>query len=697
MAGNESEASLYQVLLDRCLNLEENQAKLREDVDRLLQKRRRRFDGEDEDSKASWTGPDSGFYFAVSPYRTLLDSLGHAVYVYSASSGEITYWSRTAESLYHWDAEEIVGQRMVDVLVAEEYRTSLRNVMKKVCSGQTWCGQFPFQRRSGEQFMTLVAKGPMYEDGELVGIVTLSSDAALFNRMHPPDERKSQHNGRERGSNVEKIQWHLPRPQIADIPQITLSVSNLASKLLSQRHGDDSSNARMNSVGRAEVGTEVTSSKFENSASLADKFLGKLQSKIVGNHGNENDTSVLQNGMNKKLSGTTVIDKSVFPQAPKASNADTCSNLRENVTNFRDNSEDKPNRAESGISDVYGKGTRGVIKERPMATSAGECNQYSGRINQRESPGESESYMISDVIGAKISTLKGDMEDDLIIRPNGDACLGPVGLISSRQNPSMEANNELNAVSSCEIRWEDLQLREEVGQGSFAVVYRGIWNGSDVAVKVYFGGDYKVGTWLDCKNEINIMKKLRHPNVLLFMGAVYSQERFAIVTEFMPRGSLFKILHNANQPLDMKRRLRMALDVVGDFGLSKWKNATFLSTKSGKGTPQWMAPEVLRNEPSNEKSDVFSFGVILWELMTVSVPWDHLNSLQIVGVVGFMDRRLDVPEGLNPRIASIIRDCWHNDPANRPSFEDIIRRMTNLFRKPGSGSGSGKILQEDDD
>uniref|UniRef100_A0A7C8Z4G8 non-specific serine/threonine protein kinase n=1 Tax=Opuntia streptacantha TaxID=393608 RepID=A0A7C8Z4G8_OPUST len=124
---------------------------------------------------------------------------------------------------------------------------------------------------------------------------------------------------------------------------------------------------------------------------------------------------------------------------------------------------------------------------------------------------------------------------------------------------------------------------------------------------------------------------------------------------------------------------------VGDFGLSKLKNATFLTAKSGGGTPQWMAPEVLRNEPSNEKSDVFSFGVTLWELMTVKIPWANLNSLQVVGVVGFMDRRLEIPENLDPRVSSIITDCWQSNPEARPSFQDIIQRMNGILQSvPGA-------------
>lgn len=224
------------------------------------------------------------------------------------------------------------------------------------------------------------------------------------------------------------------------------------------------------------------------------------------------------------------------------------------------------------------------------------------------------------------------------------------------------------------------------------------------------------------------MKKLRHPNVLLFMGAVYSPDRLAIVTEFLPRGSLFRTLHKKNQKLDLKRRLRMALDVargmnylhrrnppiihrdlkssnllvdknwtvkVGDFGLSCLKISTVLTTTSGRGTPQWMAPEVLRGECSNEKSDVFSFGVILWELMTEFVPWSQLNPLQVVGVVGFMDRRLDLPASIDARVSSIICDCWESEPSRRPSFQELVGRMGKLLGTVTAASRARKVGSPD--
>ncbi|KAL8124164.1 hypothetical protein AgCh_011973 [Apium graveolens] len=93
------------------------------------------------------------------------------------------------------------------------------------------------------------------------------------------------------------------------------------------------------------------------------------------------------------------------------------------------------------------------------------------------------------------------------------------------------------------------------------------------------------------------------------------------------------------------------------------------------GVAEWMAPEVLRNEPSDEKSDVFSYGVILWELCTMRQPWGGLNPMQVVGAVGYQHHRLDIPEDIDPIIADIISKCWQTDPRLRPSFTEIMAAL----------------------
>ncbi|XP_073281836.1 probable serine/threonine-protein kinase SIS8 isoform X1 [Primulina huaijiensis] len=284
----------------------------------------------------------------------------------------------------------------------------------------------------------------------------------------------------------------------------------------------------------------------------------------------------------------------------------------------------------------------------------------------------------------------------------------------SAGNESSKSDVTLDDVADCEIPWEDISLGERIGLGSYGEVYRGEWHGTEVAVKKFLDQDITGEFLEEFKSEILIMKRLRHPNVVLFMGAVTRPPNLSIVTEFLPRGSLYRLIHRPNNQLDECRRLRMALDTargmnylhnctpvivhrdlkspnllvdknwvvkVCDFGLSRMKHSTYLSSRSTAGTAEWMAPEVLRNEPSNEKCDVFSFGVILWELCTMQQPWGGMNPMQVVGAVGFQHRRLDIPDNMDPVIADIITKCWKTDPRLRPSFAEIMAALKPL-QKP---------------
>ncbi|KAG8391010.1 hypothetical protein BUALT_Bualt01G0143500 [Buddleja alternifolia] len=271
----------------------------------------------------------------------------------------------------------------------------------------------------------------------------------------------------------------------------------------------------------------------------------------------------------------------------------------------------------------------------------------------------------------------------------------------------------IDDVGDCEILWEDLVIGERIGLGSYGEVYHADWNGTEVAVKKFLDQDFSGAALDEFKREVRIMRRLRHPNVVLFMGAVTRAPNLSIVTEFLPRGSLYRIIHRPHCQIDEKRRIKMALDVakgmnclhtsiptivhrdlkspnllvdnnwnvkVGDFGLSRLKHNTFLSSKSTAGTPEWMAPEVLRNEPSNEKCDVYSFGVILWELATLKLPWSGMNPMQVVGAVGFQNRRLDIPKQVDPLVARIIWECWQMDPNLRPSFAQLTVALKSLQR-----------------
>ncbi|XP_073122638.1 uncharacterized protein [Henckelia pumila] len=738
--GQSLPAGVYQELSYRFRTLEASQNKLKEQFDVILQEKS--CGTNCRDSEQNEVASDSGdvasshglacvpgAYFSESPYKRMLEHLGHALYVSVAGTGEIIYWNRAAEKLFGYKDYEVVG-RVVELHYDEEHHQSAEDITERWSTGKSWSGQLTLKKRTGQSFTAMVTKSPLYEDDQLVGIINVSSDAHIFNNTNSEHLRTHHHDENNkpqaRGINRKKTQRH-PQPKIAAAPQLASSVSNLASTLLLRKRGDAACNtcittgeneeAEMqceptkadkpprapvsfspirNRKGQAEsFEQEKSTSEFSQPSKIAAKVLSKLH--IGGISKKFIDENSQKNSSNDFSKNKEVENETFSPRA---------SMERVNNLDFRNPEDNAQIQSRNTVARKHlnmhlnPSNSFKSSHVRPFSGEYDKLLKISLRVNHKEPV---ESMEVEDVSPKRASSPKflGSEGSDGITH----------GSTSSRDS------SDSHMVVDCEILWEDIQFREEIGQGSFAVVYHGIWNASDVAVKVYCGNQYNEGMLLDYKKEIDIMRRLRHPNVLLFMGAACSREKLAIVTEYLPRGSLFKTLHKSKQSLDIRRRLRMAIDVargmnylhhrnppivhrdlkssnllvdkswtvkVGDFGLSKLKNTTFLTAKSGRGTPQWMAPEVLRNEPSTEKSDVYSFGVILWELMTECVPWSNLNSLQVVGVVGFMDHRLDLPKNIDPQVSSIISDCWQSNPENRPSFEEIIHKITDLVR---SGAG----------
>ncbi|OEL38235.1 Serine/threonine-protein kinase EDR1 [Dichanthelium oligosanthes] len=234
-------------------------------------------------------------------------------------------------------------------------------------------------------------------------------------------------------------------------------------------------------------------------------------------------------------------------------------------------------------------------------------------------------------------------------------------------------------VSECEIPWEDLVIGERIGLGTFllpsfdihsAVFELTIW---EVAVKKFLDQDFYGDALDEFRSESIAAALFDNTDVL-----------------YLTRGSLYKILHRPNCLIDEKRRIKMALDVAKGMNClhtsvptivhRDLKSPNLLVDNNWNVKPEWMAPEVLRNEQSNEKCDVYSFGVILWELATLRMPWSGMNPMQVVGAVGFQDRRLDIPKEVDPLVARIIFECWQKDPNLRPSFQQLTSALKTVQR-----------------
>ncbi|KAK3165049.1 hypothetical protein QOZ80_1AG0028300 [Eleusine coracana subsp. coracana] len=265
-------------------------------------------------------------------------------------------------------------------------------------------------------------------------------------------------------------------------------------------------------------------------------------------------------------------------------------------------------------------------------------------------------------------------------------------------------NKPLLPFEEWNIDFSEITIGTRVGIGFFGEVFRGIWNGTDVGIKVFLEQDLTTENMEDFCNEIYILSRLRHPNVILFLGACITPPHLSMVTEYMEMGSLYYLIHMSGQKkkLSWRRRLKIIRDIcrglmcihrmkivhrdlksanclvnkhwtvkICDFGLSRVMTESPMTDSSSAGTPEWMAPELIRNEPFTEKCDIFSLGVIMWELCTLSRPWEGISPVQVVYAVANEGSRLEIPEG---PLGKLITDCWA-EPENRPSCQEILTRL----------------------
>ena len=219
------------------------------------------------------------------------------------------------------------------------------------------------------------------------------------------------------------------------------------------------------------------------------------------------------------------------------------------------------------------------------------------------------------------------------------------------------------------ISRNSLTLIEKLQEGAFGMVYKGKYLHQVVAVKVYKkqnNSRFHIKSFL---KEVEILSHLRHPDILLYMGVCVDGDDCYMISEYLENGSLFDHLHGKKRrnPLErstifdiLKGILRALTYVHGkgfvhcdlkssniliddswsiklaDFGLSKKIIGVNLldHRQSRVGTPNWMAPEICRGENYTDKADVYSFGLIVWEIVTNSVPFRDKSPDEVIALVG---------------------------------------------------------------
>ncbi|KAL6075324.1 Insulin-like growth factor 1 receptor, variant 2 [Balamuthia mandrillaris] len=338
------------------------------------------------------------------------------------------------------------------------------------------------------------------------------------------------------------------------------------------------------------------------------------------------------------------------------------------------------------------------------------------KMKKRKKTLEGSSTMMEDVEALKtqeIYATTADLKDENeeAEEENKDKkekrkSMRPVSLV-------MKQNKIIGITDMWCLNFKELEFQEEIGQGSFGVVYRGIWRNTTVAIKCVKSNSLSKKQMEEFRQEVDMMSGLRpHVHVVQLLGVcVDAAFPLCIVTEFLSKGSLLDYLQSLKQNesnLSMKKMINIAKGVasgmqhlhaehvvhrdlaarnvlltsdltakVADFGMSRLvaSEENQHQTSTYVGPVRWMAPESIEDRVYSEASDVWSFGVLLWEICTLgAMPFAQMTALKATLHV-LQGGQLDIPseeEGCPAVFAELMRSCWRWDASERPTFADIV-------------------------
>ncbi|XP_026384325.1 serine/threonine-protein kinase STY13-like isoform X1 [Papaver somniferum] len=306
------------------------------------------------------------------------------------------------------------------------------------------------------------------------------------------------------------------------------------------------------------------------------------------------------------------------------------------------------------------------------------------------------------------------------------------GASSSRQSEIYIATEEW------EIDLSKLRIKNVIANGTYGTVYKGVYDGQDVAVKVMdWGADGDARTAVNrasFEQEVAIWHKLDHPNVTKFIGASMGTSNLQIpstnsdgqgslpanaccvVVEYLQGTLKNYLMKYRHRKLPYKTVIQLALDLarglsylhskqiahrdvktenmlldtkrtvkIADFGVARVeaKNASEMTVLTG--TLGYMAPEVQRGDPYNRMCDVYSFGICLWEIYCCDMPFPHLSFTDVSSA--FFQQHLppEIPRCCPSALTNIMQKCWSGYPENRPSMAEVVRLLEALDTRKGGG------------
>ena len=258
---------------------------------------------------------------------------------------------------------------------------------------------------------------------------------------------------------------------------------------------------------------------------------------------------------------------------------------------------------------------------------------------------------------------------------------------------------------------KQLNLKGKIASSHSGETWRGRWGQQEIVAKILRIRDITSRKQREFHEEYLRLRIFSHPNVLPVMGIVNAAKTLATISPHATVGSLYNVLHESTVTVDHAQAILFAIDIANgmsflhslepiiprlhinsrhimiDEGMQCRVNMAdykFSFQEPGKMYhPAWMAPEALqrKHEEINRKSaDMWSFSILLWEMVSREVPFSDLSNMECGMRIALESMRVPFPPGISPHICKLMQICMNEDPAKRPKFDmvlPILRKMSN--------------------
>lgn len=279
------------------------------------------------------------------------------------------------------------------------------------------------------------------------------------------------------------------------------------------------------------------------------------------------------------------------------------------------------------------------------------------------------------------------------------------------------------------VKESEVQFGEQIGIGAVGVVYLGLWQGTLVAVKRVLCPHLDMESRKTLEHEVRMNSLLRHPNIVLFMGVIFhSNNDISLLSEYCEKGPLQRLIYDKHFDLKYTFVMKFSLDAtqglaylhsrsppilhrdlksanllvdsswnlkIADFGMSAVLSN--IHQDGALGTIQYTAPEVLRNETPSEASDIYSLGMVLWEMGTRELPFKGKNRYELfIGIAehGMKPEISKCELRTSSKYVSVVKRCLSFQPEERPSAVELLELLYEVIDEDSDISAALHNLRE---